>query len=479
LAGDVPTGAYITADLAPEKHLILLVSNTEIPGQRRSGDLLYPGCATYAYRIDEQGIGRPVQPQAQKAVPKRSVGSEGRGANSDPERQKSQAERLGKLPVNKWVFLADPGRVAPLRTWGSATFDSDRGQILIWGGGHCGYGGSDVDEYDVAHHTWVSSAPAPEYPHRMWARGVRLAGVTFGGNPWTEHGRRVFAYDPTSRRMISVRTILLTTGYEPEALRGFPGAPRTAADTKVKPGTAYNKYVTWSFDPDSGHWDIVGPAPAGLDTLVGTPRGVFGVNADWPTRLNDAGYILPWSPDQPEKDNAVFQFDAAGKQWKRLGERQPSPQNLYEQTSLALDTRRDQLLLHGAGKNRDELWAFDLKTNRWRKLEPKVASPTGGGTPPAGNREAVYLPAQDIFLTYGPGPSRRAEPALWSYGVAENAWHQIAVEPPPGTEPRVAAGQNRALVYDAARDLVLLVVGANDRGEARVYAMRYRQNQAP
>ena len=33
--------------------------------------------------------------------------------------------------MNQWVALADPGRAAPVRTWGSATFDSDRGQIRI------------------------------------------------------------------------------------------------------------------------------------------------------------------------------------------------------------------------------------------------------------------------------------------------------------------------------------------------------------
>ena len=39
-------------------------------------------------------------------------------------------------------------------------------------------------------------------------------------------------------------------------------------------------------------------------------------------------------------------------------------------------------------------------------------------------------------------------------------------------------GQNRALVYDPARDLVLLVVTANDRAEARVYALRYLHDRA-
>lgn len=99
---------------------------------------------------------------------------------------------------------------------------------------------------------------------------------------------------------------LLTTGYEPAALKDFPGGLWTHADAKVKTPTAYRKFVTWTFDPDSGQWDIAGPAPLGLDTPVTTRLGVMGVSVDWRTRLNDAGYDLKWSPDQPEKDNAVF-----------------------------------------------------------------------------------------------------------------------------------------------------------------------------
>ena len=46
-------------------------------------------------------------------------------------------------------------------------------------------------------------------------------------------------------------------------------------------------------------------------------------------------------------------------------------------------------------------------------------------------------------------------------------------------QSRVAAGQNRGLVYEAKRDLVFLVVGAGgDQGKALVYALRYRHAEA-
>jgi hypothetical protein len=433
---------------------------------------------TYAYRIDAESIALPDPPQAQKPMPRRPAEQSGRLDKPDPAREKAQAERLQKMPVNQWVALSEPARNAIVRTWGSATFDGDLGRIIIWGGGHCGYGGSEADAYDIAQHTWISSTETPEYPHRQWDLGVRLAGVTFGGSPWTEHGRRIYAYDPVSRQLIMAHPIRLQTGYEPAALKVFPGEPRAQSGAKVVPPTSYTKYATWGMDPETGNWTLLGPAPLGLDTLMSTSHGVMGINVDWRTRLDDAGYLLPWKPGDPEEDKALYLFDAAKKAWKRLGEKQLAPQNLYEMTSLAHDTRRDQILLHGGGTKRDELWAFDLKTNRWTNRQPKVAAPEGGSPPPC-NREAVYLPAQDVMLLYGPSGEKGNQPGLWVYKPADNTWTRMVLDPPPGVEPRLAAGKNRALVYDAKRDLVLLVLGGGgDKSKAMVYAMKYRHDQA-
>jgi hypothetical protein len=479
LTGDVPAGFYLSADLAPEKRLLILTTNTKTPGDGHRCNELYPVRSTYAYRIDKATIvdsDAAVKPQT--AMPKMPEGQSGRNDKPDPERQKAQAERLRTLPVNQWVALANPARVATTRSWGSATIDTDRGRILYWGGGHCGYGGSDVDSYDIDQHTWQASTETPDYPHRQWNLGVRLAGVTFGGNPWTVHGRKIYAYDTVSRKMVMVRPIHLMTGYVPDKLRDFPGEPRAHEGAKVKTPTWYWKYATWLFDPDTGRFDIVGPAPVGVDALVTTKHGVMGVNVDWPNRDDDAGYNRPWAPGQPNEDTALLALDSARKTWKRLGDKQPSPQNLYEQTSLAYDSQRDQVLLHGGGAKRDELWAFDLKTNQWKDLKPKVAAPAGAA-PPICNRESVYIASQDVMLTYGPAPDKRSAAALWAYKPGDNTWNRIDVAAPPGIDPRVAAGQNRALAYDPKRDIVLLVLGTHgDQGKTQVFALRYRHDQA-
>jgi hypothetical protein len=78
-----------------------------------------------------------------------------------------------------------------------------------------------------------------------------------------------------------------------------------------------------------------------------------------------------------------------------------------------------------------------------------------------------------VLLTFGPAPGQQAVPALWAYRPGENAWQRREMAPPPDIDPRTAAGQNRALVYDPKRDLILLVLGTGgDRGQAVVYALR-------
>jgi hypothetical protein len=293
------------------------------------------------------------------------------------------------------------------------------------------------------------------------------------------HGRSIYAYDPVSREMIMSKRIRLTMGYDPEPLRAFAESRRPQAAALVNPPSSYVKYSTWSYDHDTREWALLGSAPAGVDTLVSTPHGVMGVNVDWPARLNDSGYDLPWSPDQPETDNAVYLFDAASRQWQRLGEPQASPQNLYELTSLAYDSKRDQLILHGGGKNRDELWTFDLKAKRWKNLQPVVAAPRGA-QPPAASRAAVYIPRDDVFVIHGRAPDSRGASAMWAYRLESNEWTRLDIPPAPGVEASANVSQNRALLYDEKRDVVLLVLGTRgDDGLTHVFAMRYSDGQAP
>jgi hypothetical protein len=476
LTGDVPIGFYLTADLDSQQHLILLVTSIRKPGDTVSCNVLYPVRTTYGYRIDGRTAANDKFPiPKQGPIPKRSPADVTQTGVPESIRRQAQSRRLEEMPDNLWVQLINPARAAPTRTWGSATFDTDRGQILYWGGEHCGYEGNDVDAYDVAAHTWRIAEATPEYPERTWNHGVRLAGVTFQGKPWTVHGRKMYAYDPLSHKLILVRPIRVTTGYDPEPLRAFPivltAEYQSTRDALANPPSSYVKHVTWAYDPDTAGWELLGAAPQGLDTLVTTPHGVMGVNVDWPSRLNDAGYQRPWSPTQTPEDKAVFLLEAGNGTWKRLSQGQVSPQNLYEQTSLAYDSKRDQILLHGGGKNRDELWIFEIAARNWKKMQPRVLM-NQNAAPPVSTREAVYIPEEDIFLTLGNGFD------VWTYKIDENTWHGKSISWDSGSDAVLGANQNRAMVYDPNHRVVLLVLGGNgDTGQTAVYALKYRHEK--
>jgi hypothetical protein len=450
--GEVPSGFQLTADITPDERTIVLVTSSRAPDDRMTCNIIFPVRTTYGFRIVNESLiraGEAAEPHA--PMPKRLSEAT---ASGTPAAEAA----LARIPVNRWVALESPGRTAPLRTWGSATFDTKRERILYWGGGHCGYEGSDVDLFDVATNTWIPETPPASYPERLWNHGVRPAGVTFDGEPWTDHGRRIYAYDPVGDRLVMVRPIRLTSGYDPAWLRAYPSKTEAAADALVHEPSSYTRYATWSYDLAKRRWSVIGPAPAGLDTLVSTPLGVMGVNVFWPGRLNDAGYNLPWTPSDPPVDNAIFLL--RGGRWERLSGRGPSPQNLYELTSLAYDTKRGQVILHGAGANRNELWTFDVKTRAWENRRPRV--PEGSQAPECA-REAVYIPDQDVFLTIGGG--------TWVYDPVENAWRKPGIG-----EPGERSGQNRAMIYDAKRGLVFLVLGeGGDDGRASVYALRFRR----
>jgi len=473
LRGDVPTGFYLSADLAPEKRVILLAANAQKPGDTMSCNILYPVRSTYAYRMEAKDILNPrVAAQPSRSISKGEVVlSESR--EEIARRSAAQKQILENLPVNQWVHLANPGRAAPTRTWGSATFDSDREQILYWGGGHCGYEGNDLDAYSIKDHIWHRVSKVAEYPERLWNHGVRLAGVTFAGGPWTEHGRSTYAYDPVSHKLILARTIRLTTGYDPEALHRFSMALtsdyQARVDALVNPPSSYVKYATWTFDPSTGRFELLGAAPEGLDTLLSTPHGVVGLNVNWPRRLNDAGYQLP-PAGQPLEDTALFLLDAKAGRWQRLSQKETSPQNLYERTSLAYDSNRDRILLHGGGPNRDELWSFELKEKRWKNLTPTVITPQAGKLPTSG-REAVFLAKQDVLLAYAASSKEPRTWTLWAYRPSQNVWEELEFS---GKDIR-RMGWNDALIYDARRDLILLVAGAaGDTGKASVHALRFK-----
>jgi len=480
LKGEVPTGWYITADIDPRKSLIVLTTSTKTPGDTMHCNEIYPVRTTYMMKVRKGDlVDSSVVPRPQKPVLKRSMEEAMAGTAPDEKRRRAQLMRIRTMPVNRWVLFSNPGRVAPLRTWGSCSFDTNKGRLVYWGGGHCGYGGNDYDFYDVEENTWISSPIVAEYPERAWDLGVNAAGVTFSGAPFIRHGRKIYAYDPVSKLIINMKTILLTAGYEPGPLKTVKPVNPNFGSGENFTQSHYTKWVTWAYDPDRHHWEVVCSATPGLDLTVTTPHGVLAVKYWWDV----AG-----RKDRPDAvvfqgrtviDNSVYRLDVKKRRWEKLNSSGPWPQNLYELTALVYDSRRDRLILHGGGLRRDELWRFPLREKRWEKIEPQFA-PDMGGTPPVCRREAVYIPDDDVMLTAGQ-PANSTEPvSLYAYHVGRNRWYKLHIPPPDGKRPVDLGGQNRAWTFDPKHNLVLMVLGdrGGDQARAQVFALRYHHSRA-
>ena len=100
LNGEVPTGFYISADIAPAERTIVLVTNTQTPGDRTSCNILYPVRTTYTYRIAAARLaaaGDP--PRSHEPMPKRDP-ADLQGMEPDTARRQAQEARLKNLCMN-------------------------------------------------------------------------------------------------------------------------------------------------------------------------------------------------------------------------------------------------------------------------------------------------------------------------------------------------------------------------------------------
>jgi hypothetical protein len=454
-----------------------MTTATKSEDHTRSCDEVYTVRTTYGYQIHREGIVDDSDASApMRDILKRSEKSSTKGTESDPAREEAQAKRIRNMPVNQWVEFANPGRGAPTRTWGSCAFDTAKGRLIYWGGGHCGYGGNDYDLYDVDRHTWISSPLGPEYAERAWNRGVNHMGVTFNGAPWTRHGRKVYAYDPVSALIVNLKTVVLTASYQPKTLREFapvepnPGKGEFLARGTFEPDSWYKKWVTWTYDPASEKWEILCPAPLGLDLTVQTRHGVVGVDHSWRSiNREDRDDVVTFRGEQVV-ENSLYLLDVAQKRWVKLLKDGPWPQNLYEMTALVYDSKRDQIILHGGGPDRDELWRSQVGSGRWERTKTRSSGP-------ACNREAVYIPSEDLVLTSGSRPGEDKQ-AFWVYHLGSNRWQRVAIGLPEGVTLADMGSQNRAWAYDPNHNLVLMVLGEGNQGNAVVYGLKYDGRRA-
>ena len=180
-----------------------------------------------------------------------------------------------------------PGSI--MGAWSGGAFDSTRGRLVVWGGGHADYAGNEVYTFDVESLAWARLwGPSPDLPDV----GAMASVETYAdGNPVSRHTYDGLAYVPTVDGLFAQGGSRYSNGYGTSATWLFSFAGTAWARKADAPDTMYG--VLAVFDPVTAHVFHQGQSQfseydPGADTY--TARGA--INGGW-WHTNETAAIDP------------------------------------------------------------------------------------------------------------------------------------------------------------------------------------------
>lgn len=322
----------------------------------------------------------------------------------------------------RWRELHPEGTPPPARANHTATLDPEHDRVFVFGG-QFDYFGSLDDLWQLSlspRLAWTRVAQAGPSPYRReWHSAVYapdLHGIiVFGGLSLCSLGYDWTICDVPDTWFLSTR--------DTPAWADLTGRIRG--------------------DPPCGHFGHIAAYDAATSRMV-----VFGGYAwSW----NSASSCRPtlaeiWSLSMTDSAWSSSSLDGAG------------PDALVYATCV-VDPERQQLLLHGGGRNpieggfaHNETWALSLaRPPAWSRVEPESASVRPSGFY---GQSAIYDPERDRMLLY-------QDQQLWAYSFHDHGgWTRVATSgnPPP-------ARSQHATVYDSKRNRMIVYGGKGSAGK--------------
>lgn len=326
---------------------------------------------------------------------------------------------LNQLPDNQWVRLPDsprnPCRGCRQRDWGTAVWDSDRQQVLLWGGGHCVRSASVVAHYSPASGRIVEGYDADE-PYG--ANGSGGYDSSLLNRPWVgTHNYNHYAYDPKCRLLVSGRGYL--------------------------------------YDPDRMDWLRLEP--------IALPYAFSWGHTVVETSCHGA---VAWAQKPGSDDFGLWLFDRQ-QGWIDLEPQGKLFGPYCDAHGMVYDSRRDRMILGGVGggyqKQSDgTLLAFDFATHKLVPVTPDNA--TYAKTRNA--RELAYVEHADWVLfgdLYRQGDERTGKVYTRVYDCAKNKMFLLDAGVPGDARDLHGISYSTGWMYDAQRRLVYVF---SVRGEA-------------
>jgi hypothetical protein len=315
---------------------------------------------------------------------------------------------IDRLRANRWVKLPaaprNPAHGCRARDWSTSVWDSDRDQILLWGGGHCVRSSSTVLHYSPVSGRVVEGFDADEsYGHNSPADGTLAHDSSLLGRPWVSvHNYKHYAYDPRCRLLVSGRGYL--------------------------------------YDPERMDWlrlekqELPYPFRWGATVLAASRHGA-----------------VAWASKQNGEDAGLWLFDRQ-KGWLDLAPKGKLFVPWCDTHGMVYDSKRDRMVMSGVGggyaKTSDGTFlTFDFAT---KKLELLVPGNADLGKTAGCTREVVYVEHADWILlghNLRVGDPKTGKSYTRVYDCGRNKLFLLDAGPVPD-------GHEAGWMYDARRKLV-------------------------
>jgi hypothetical protein len=314
-----------------------------------------------------------------------------------------QDTELDRLPDNQWVKLPpaprNPCRGCRQRDWSTSVWDSDRDQILLWGGGHCVRSASTVTHYSPVSGRAVEGFDADE-PYG--GNGGGGFDSSLWNRPWVSpHNYKHYAYDTKSRLLVSARGYL--------------------------------------YDPERMDWLRMEPLPLPY-------RFEWGATAVAASRHG----VVVWARKKKGEEAGLWLFDR-DKGWIDLEPKGKLFVPWCDSHGLVYDSKRDRMIFSSVGggyskTSNGTFLTFDFATKALEVLRPENANLAKTGCA----RELAYAEHADWMLlgdNVREGDPKTAKNYTRIYDCARNKMVLLDAGPVPD-------GHEVGWMYDAHRKLV-------------------------
>ena len=308
-----------------------------------------------------------------------------------------------------WVNLTPASGAMPsARRNASAIYDPVQNRMVIFAGTPSGTASvlNDVWGFDLDTNSWINLTPAPGPP----APAPRLFPASI--------------YNPVGHQMIT-----------------WSGQAQ---------GVFFND--VWSFNLTNNSWSQFTPSG-------GPPNVRYGVGYTFDSQ---AGELVTFAGfTNLGRFHDVWRFNDQADSWTDVSPGSgPGERCLH---AACYDALRHRMIMY-AGQNNagalDDLWALDLDTDTWTQFTPAVK--------PSGRYFAsmIYDAAHHRAVVFGGQTTLSLVNQVWLFDLWTNKWTQAA---PAGTPPSPRSGA--AAIYDAANDRMIVFGGTDGVTRNDVWAL--------